>query len=500
MSDLVCCVDMGSTNIKAALFDERIQMIASEAASVAETIVDPTGVELDAAAQCELTVRLITRLMAGIEQQGGRVVAVCVTNQRATVVPCTYAGQAAGAAISWQDTRCEAEAEELAQLVGREHLQRCTGLPPSFLWTASKLLWLRKNRPEVWRAADRFVLLHDLVLKHLGAEGLVTDPSNASLTAMFDLQRGDWAPKILEIVGVSSRQLPQIRPAGSVAGAVSEGVAAATGLPVGTPLIVGGGDQQCAALGLGAIDPGHVALCLGTAAVVSCPSDHPVDETGGRFFCTAHVVPDRFVMEGIHNSFGSSLQWANGILGLETSHELEELAAEAPVGADGVVFLPHLAGIGSPDFDGNARGAFLGLGGSHGRAHLARAVLEGLALDLDRILEPMRPHAPLERIVVAGGGSILPLLGRILTDLTGATLLVSSQAEATLAGAAVLAWKGVGRYTSFDDAAAASAPSSAADLKPGLDRATRFALQARFARWVEAVGVVTRGDTTSEDA
>ena len=497
MSDLVCCLDLGSTNIKAALFDEHCRLITIESEATAQVGADSTGTELDAQAQCELTTRLVGRLMTTERVSQEKVIAVCVTNQRATVVPVANDGRAVGPAISWQDTRCENEAEELACLVGRERLSVCTGLPPSFLWTASKLLWLRKNRPGVWQRADRFVLLHDMVLKHLGADELVTDPSNASLTAMFDLTRGDWDPEILAALGLTRSRLPQLRPAGSIAGRLSEEVASVSGLAPGTPLVVGGGDQQCAALGLGVIDPGQVGLCLGTAAVLSCPTDHPVGETNGRFFCTAHVVPDRFVMEGIHNAFGSSLQWAVAMLGLKTGEDLEELAARAPVGAAGVVFLPHLAGIGSPDFDGNARGAFLGLDASHRPSHLARAVLEGLCLEIGRILAPMEPHAPFERMIVAGGGSTLPLLGRVMADLTDKELVVSQLTEATLAGAAVLAWMGAGRFQNFADAVAASEAKGGKEQRPRLEEETRRALRARFARWVSVVGAATRISNTA---
>jgi len=253
--------------------------------------------------------------------------------------------------------------------------------------------------------------------------------------------------------------LPEWVDSGAIVGKLSRKAARLTGLVEGTPLVAGGGDQQCAALGLGVLEPESAALCIGTAGVISHPSGRPVLDAHGKFFCTAHAAPGRFVLEGILNSFGSSLQWAVATLGLSHIAELEQLASNAPPGAGGTLFIPYLAGVGSPDHNSAARGIFAGLDLSTSGENLARAVFEGLSCETARILDAMDPGGFIRTLHLSGGLATVPFMASSLADLTGRNLLVSQSAEASLAGAAILAWTGAGAFESVSKAALSWASS-----------------------------------------
>ncbi|MBI5487793.1 MAG: hypothetical protein HY905_10715 [Deltaproteobacteria bacterium] len=457
---VVLSLDLGTTTFKAALCDDAGRLLART------SLPADSGLEFDAGVARDRALRVVSDLVRTGGVPPREILALAIASQRATVVPVGADGEASAPAISWQDSRTGVAAAELAAAVGAERYRRVTGLPPSFLWSVSKILRLRRERPDAFARTRRFVLLHDWVLRALGADDFVTDAANASLTGLLDAARANWSDEILEASRLTRDLLPRVVPSGTRVGGLSPTAALATGLPAGTPLVAGGGDQQCAALGLGVVDPGRAALCLGTAAVVSCPVDRPPDAPRGRFFCTVHVAPRRWVLEGIHNAFGASLRWAAAALGLPGVDALEELAAAGASG--GVRFVPHLAGAGSPDMESAARGAFVGLSLEHDRPALARAVFEGVALETRRILESLAADVQIDRLVVSGGASRGTLLVRLLADLTGRTLELCDEPDVTLVGAALLAWTGLGRFGDSREAALARTATAGATVAPAM--------------------------------
>jgi len=491
MSEYVCVLDLGTTGIKAGLLDETGRMASLVRAPASPVSRDAS--EFDANHTLEVVQQLIRDLVE--LRPGARIAAVSVASQRATTVPVSSEGRAVGPALSWQDTRAATAVAALSARLDPDRFETITGLPLSFLWTVSKLLWLRNERPTVWKSACRFVLLNDFVLRNLGTEDFVTDPSNASLTGLLSLDSLDWSDEVLDAAGLTRDRLPRLAPSGQPVGRVSRDASGRTGLAEGTLLVAGGGDQQCAALGQGVLDPGDASLCLGTAAVVSCPTDRPVTGNRGRFFCTVHAAPARWVMEGIHNAFGSSLKWALDLLGLSEEAELEGLARESE--SAGAVFVPHLAGVGSPDHVATARAALVGLGPAHGRAQVARAVYEGVALETRRILDAMEVRGPIRRLVLSGGPSATGFLPRILATLTARTLVVRACPESALAGAAALAWTGAGRYPDvFAAARAATTDGPAQELAPGHSEA----VESRYARYLECVTTLLSAPWNREEA
>lgn len=438
MSRVACCVDLGSSFIKAGLFRE--DGLALAISSVAAPPLDRHSGAFDADAFVACALSTMGQCLESVDAPTrDRVIGIALTSQRASVVPVDAEGEACGRALSWQDTAGQAELSRFMAAAGERRFRELTGLIPSVIFTASKAMRLRAG------GASAVPLLHDYVLRALGAPEFLVDPSNASVTGLFDVRRGSWSEELLSAADIEASALSRIAPAGHLAGGLSAEAAMVVGLPQGTPLFVGGGDQQCAALGAGVVSSGQAALCLGTAGVlthcVGSPDD--LDHPEGLLI-TRHVLGDVCNVEGIQNAYGLTLQWACDILSLESEDDLERLAASAESGTGGVVALPYLTGIGSPDYEPRVRGAILGIGPGTDRAKVARALVEGTAFELCRLLERANAARPIRELRVVGGASASRTALRTLAAVSGTDLVKVPAPEATLLGTAAVVFGGAG--------------------------------------------------------
>jgi xylulokinase len=284
------------------------------------------------------------------------------------------------------------------------------------------------------------------------------DKADGSGTMLFDLAARDWSPEVLAALRIDPAWLPPTHEGPAITGALTAEAAAATGLRAGTPVIAGGGDQAANAVGVGAVEPGVVALSLGTSGVVFATTDRPLFEARGRVHAFCHAVPGRWHMMSVMLSAAGSLRWFRDALAPGASYDdVVGPAAEVPPGAEGLLFLPYLTGERSPHPDPLARGAFVGLTLAHDRRHLARAVLEGVAFGLrdglDLMLEAGMPMPDVIR--ASGGGTSSPLWRQILADVLGAEIATVDTAEGAAYGAALLAAVGAGWQPSVESAAAA---------------------------------------------
>lgn len=304
----VCAVDVGTTRIKAlTVSEEGTPGPVAGAPSELET-PRPGAAEVDADALWRRTLGVLRQAAA----TAGQVAALAITNQRATVFVVDGAGTPLARGLSWHDRRGEQALSAWLERVGAAHFAQVTGLVPSALWSLSRILWWQQRGLP---PGARFATVQDWLLRRLGASEWVLDPANASAVGLLNVHSLTWDDALLQATGVARAQLPALAASGTPVGRLARGVAAATGLPAGTPLILGGGDQQCASLGAGVVDPGMVAANLGTAGVISAPCERPLIDRRGRLVCLAHVVPGRWVLEGLETSYGGGLTWGGDLLG-----------------------------------------------------------------------------------------------------------------------------------------------------------------------------------------
>jgi xylulokinase len=374
-------------------------------------------------------------------------------------------------AILWNDQRTSAECDEIRGRVGMPRLIEIAGNDALTGFTAPKLLWVRNHEPDVWRRVAHVLLPKDYVRLQLTADHAV-DRADGAGTLLFDLGARGWSAEILAALEIDPTWLPVTAEGPDVTGTISAAASAATGLRAGTIVVAGGGDQAANAVGVGAINPGVVALSLGTSGVVFAATDRPLVEPQGRVHAFCHAVPERWHLMSVMLSAAGSLRWFRDALAPGVAFaDLDALAAQVPAGSDGLWFLPYLSGERSPHPDPSARGAFIGLTVTHDRRHLARAVLEGVAYGLRDGLDLMveAGMAAPSQIRASGGGVASPLWRQILADVLGAEIATVQTAEGAAYGAAMLAMVGAGWFASVDAATSLVVVKPAAE--PGPDAA-----------------------------
>jgi xylulokinase len=439
MTHAVCCIDLGTTRVKAAFIDAEGGIIAFSGSGEQEFKKEYGIRGLDAAGIFNTVCELVKSCFEKGNVNASEVKAVVVTGQRATVLPVDAKGLPLTPAIPWHDTNCEKDIELFIKKMGADRFTEITGLPPSALWSLGKILWYGKTSPELYGKTGKFVLLNDYVNWRFGADLFITDYSSASVFGLLDLNELSWSDEMCREAGVRKDALPLLVGSGTEIGKINGETAQATGLLEGTPLIAGGGDQQCAALGAGAVSQGDASLCLGTAAVISCPLDRPMIGLYPGLFCTANVLRGMWMLEGINNSFSGAIDWACGILGVGKTVNIDRIYNDVPPGAGGITFFPFLSGIGSPDYKAGVRGAFLGLDTSHGKEEIIRAVIEGIVMETYRIIESIAGHFDLKGIILSGGPSALKSITSCFANLAGMDVYLNRNTETTLLGAALLA-------------------------------------------------------------
>ena len=465
-------LDISTTATKAILVDESGTVTALASASYEYEIPRPLWSEQDPSLWWDGARRAIAEVLTTSRLAGSDIVAVGLAGQMHGAVLLDSADRPLRPAMLWNDQRTGRECDEIREVVGRRRLIGLTGNDALTGFTAPKLLWVRRHEPETWKRLAHVLLPKDYVRLLLTGDHAV-DRADGAGTLLFDLAARDWSPEILDALDLDPAWLPRTAEGPDVTGAISAHAAAATGLVAGTPVVAGGGDQAATAVGIGAVDPGVVALSLGTSGVVFAATDRPVVEPDGRVHAFCHAVPARWHLMSVMLSAAGSLRWFRDALAPGVPFaELVDEAAGAPAGSDGLWFLPYLNGERSPHADPAARGAFVGLTAAHERRHLARAVLEGVAYGLRDGLDLMvgAGVAAPDSIRASGGGIESPLWRQILSDVLRADIATVASNEGAAYGASMLAMVGAGWFP--DTAATSSLVRPTTVATPGPDTET----------------------------
>jgi xylulokinase len=382
----------------------------------------------------------VSAIGAALTKAGARgedVAAIGLTGQMHGLVLLDASNEVLRPAILWNDQRTAHACDEIRDAIGFERLIEITGNDAVTGLTAPKLVWVRDHEPEVWAQVAHVLLPKDYVRLMLTGEHAV-DKADGAGTLLFDLAARDWSPEILDALRIPRAWLPTTFEGPEVTGTVSAAAAGATGLRAGTPVVAGGGDQSANAVGVGTIDPGTVALSLGTSGVIFAATDAPLRDPRGRVHAFCHALPDRWHLMSVMLSAAGSLRWFRDTVAPGVPYpDLVEPAATIPAGSEGLWFLPYLSGERSPHPDPLARGAFVGLTLAHDRRHLTRAVLEGVAFGLRDGLDLMVDAgmvAPSE-VRASGGGLASATWRQILADVLEADIVTVNTTEGAAFGA-----------------------------------------------------------------
>jgi xylulokinase len=366
-------------------------------------------------------------------------------------------------ALIWCDVRTGPQCLELTRQIGADRLIQLTCNPALTNFTLTKLLWTRANEPQLWSRVRAVMLPKDYVRFRLTGER-ATDMADASGTLLLDVAGRRWSDEMLQATHIDRALLPQLYESPDVCGTISAAGADASGLAPGTPVVAGAGDQAAGATGMGIVAPGAVSATIGTSGVVFAATDRPAVDPHGRLHTFCHAIPGRWHLMGVTQAAGLSLRWFRDQLACDDvvrdpGDPYDRLTAEAATvaaGSNGLLWAPYLMGERTPHLDPHARGALVGLTMSHTRAHIVRAILEGVAYSLKDTLTIFGElNVPMTRIRLGGGGARSRLWRQIQADVYGQEIEIVEAEEGAAYGAAMLAGVGARLWPSVDAAASA---------------------------------------------
>jgi xylulokinase len=468
-STLLVGVDMGSTNVKAVIYEPDGRTVAHASVPTTTHVPRPTWAYYDPRELWDKAVEVLHAATAQLDDPR-RIAGIAITSVGEAGVPIDKDGNPTYDAIAWFDRRTIPQRDRLEREIGEDAISARSGLSLMHIYSLCKLMWLQENEPEVWAKSVTWLHVADyIVFKLCGAKA--TDYSLASRTLVFNLARRDWDDDILAGAGIPRAILAPTVQSGTPLGAVTPDAAAVTGLPAGTVVAAGGHDHVCGAFAAGVVKPGQMLDSMGTAEALFLALDTPLTDpqVAHRGYSQgAHVAAGHYYVLGGLHSAGASVEWLRGVVGGIDHETMIAEAATAPAGSMGALFLPHLRSSNPPHPDSRGRAAFVGVTSDVTRGTLARAVLEGLAYEARASLEPLLAFAGLDAIpqtTAIGGGSKNELLLDIKASVINAPIRVLEVEEATALGAAMLGGLGAGVYRDVDDAVAAIR-SQAHDVAP----------------------------------
>jgi xylulokinase len=461
-ADLVIGIDCSTTAAKAVVWDAQGRAVAVGRRGYGLNHVRSGWVEQHAPDWWTATSAALAEAVA--KAGAAYIAGIGITHQRETFVCLDAVGEPIRPAITWMDVRATAEVEAF----GSAEVHRITGKPPNPTPAWYKLLWLRKHEPETIARTAHVVDVAGYLVQKLTGEW-ATSWACADPLGLVDLARFDYDDQLLAMAGLSRGKVSRLLPPGAIAGGLLPAVAAELGLPAGLPVVVGAGDGQSAGLGCNVTRPGRAYLNLGTGTVSGVHADRYSHATAYRTMGGA--VPGSYILETFIGGGTQNVVWFVEQLGVPNGaverrppeQSLEEAAALVPPGAAGLLCLPYWTGAMTPYWDGHARGAFVGLSGLHGKAHMYRAVLEGMALE-QRLLTTGVEAAtgePIAEILMLGGGSRSGLWCQIIADVLGRSVKLVREQESTALGAGIHAAAALGLHSGLH---------AAAEAMTGIDR------------------------------
>lgn len=472
-------LDVGSSSTKVILIDAVGKVLAVDAPEYAFRTPKPLWAEADPEDWWKATIAGIKSVLAKAGKTGSDVAGIGLSGQMHGLVMLDAEGKVLRPCIMWNDQRTAAECAEITKAIGREKILAVTGNPVLPGFTAPKILWVRKNEPEVYAKCAKVLLPKDYIRYRMSGV-FATEVSDASGMSLLDVPKRKWSSEMLDGCGIPASWMADVTESPDISSTLSAEAAALTGLVAGTPIAGGGGDQAAQAVGCGIVEEGLISATFGTSGVVFAHSKEYRGEPDGRLHAFCAAVPGEWHLMGVMLSAAGSLQWFRDALGAEeiAQHKaggkhpyakFDEMAATIPAGSNGLLFLPYLSGERTPYPDPYARGAFVGLTLRHGKAHMVRSVLEGITFGMLDSVELMRALGITSRTIIAsGGGARSSIWRQMMADIFNTPIALVNATEGAAYGAALLAAVGTKTYPDVRTAAKTCIATTMA-AQPGAD-------------------------------
>ena len=467
MAKFIVGIDAGTTGLKTMIFELNGNPVAHAYRGYPCTFPNAGWVEQNPwdlwNALCETSKEAIAK--AGIDPK--EIGSIAISSQRGTFFAIDKDWNPIEDAIVWSDVRATKEAQWIGEHFGIDKYYgiAASAMTPGFSY--SKFKWVRDNRPDLYDKAYLFVNGQEWLLHQLGSEEVFTDPSSLAMNGMMDVAKLDWSDELLDAINVSRDKLPQVKKTARQVGGISKKASELTGFAVGTPICVGGGDQQCAAVGSGIIKEGMAEITIGTAGVIVAAVDKVYPEPLHEIYFSGHANPGKWDMEGQVTMAASNLKWykdtfcdTEAAVSKTTGQDVYDIicaeAANAAVGSRGLLYFPFLQGQLTPYYCDSARAGYVGITPAHGKPEMARAVLEGVAYELNMSIDAMQRvlGRPFDVIRLSGGGAKSPLWRQIQADVYGVPVEKLKIFDCGLVGSAALGATAVGIFSSVEEAVA----------------------------------------------
>lgn len=458
-TNYVIGVDIGTTSTKAVLFKADGTIMSSHGIGYPLYSPTPDTAEQDPDEIFQAVIQSIKKTIQKGNVDPKDILCISFSSAMHSVIAVDTFGKPLTRCITWADNRSSHWAEKILKEMDGHTIYLRTGTPIHPMSPLAKLTWLRHEQPDLFASSHKFISIKEYVFFKLFGK-YVVDHSIASSTGLFNLKSLTWDEDALEVAGVTEDKLSELVPTTFSLNGVDVAYAKEMGIPVSLPFVVGASDGVLSNLGVNAIEPGVIAVTIGTSGAIRTVSDRPVTDPKGRIFCYA-LTEGHWVIGGPVNNGGMILRWirdqlgaseieAAKRLGIDPYEVLTAIAANVKPGADGLLFHPYLAGERAPLWNANARGSFFGLGLHHKKEHLIRSVLEGVIFNLYTVLlalqeligEPAKIHA-------TGGFARSELWRQMMADIFNLEVFVPESFESSCLGAAILGMYSLGEVDSL---------------------------------------------------
>lgn len=455
-------IDVGTTGSKVMAFDIKGKVVAQAYMEYNCTYPKANWVEQDPIMLIETVYELCEKIMKEDSIRADEIIGISVASQRSCTIFMDEQ-ETPLKMISWLDNRAGEQVEEIDKKISKERFYEITGLPLCTTWILPKILHTRKYDSELWSKTKKVIQLQDLIIKAMGVKGYYSDEPEGGFYGVWDNENFCYSDEILEKFNLSKDLFPEMKRSGENVGAVSAYVAERTGFLEGTPICVGIGDQNGAAIGAGIVKPGYISVSIGTGGLATALLDTCYRDPLGGAMITNHGIHGRWTFEGLQNAAAGAFRWFRDEIAAlekdrydsETYDILNKMIEKSPVGANGLLMLPYLAGSAAPRWNPSARGGFLGLTLSHDRATMARACVEGITLEQKDIMKSITKNGPkFEAVRIVGGATKSEIWNQIQADvynLPCETLVIK---DAAVLGAAICAGVGTGTFASIEEGVA----------------------------------------------
>ncbi|HBH82554.1 MAG: hypothetical protein A2X05_12460 [Bacteroidetes bacterium GWE2_41_25] len=457
-------IDVGTTSVKAVILNSAGDMFFSVSQEYALETGQNETCELDAEVYWNITCQVIKKIIGKSEINPDHISGIAFSSQGETIIMVDSSGKPLRKAIVWLDNRSVNEAGQIKDAFGAQYIMDITGQPEVVsAWPATRILWLRKNEPQIFDKVGKYLLVEDYLIFRMTGK-YCTEYSLVSSTLYFDISQKTWWKEMLDFLGISADQLSELYQSGVSIGTLTTEAISATGLSTGTRCVTGAYDHPAGAIGSGNIKGGDVTLTIGASMAMCVAIDRPVSDLSVKLPCQCHAIDGLYFLLPYGQTAGMVLKWFKDTfcsdeiekagLNRQDPYDLMIEQAERIIpGADGLIMLPHLMGTGSPEFNPKVKGVFAGIAMGMNKGHFVRAIIESVAIMIHHNIETMRKMGiSINVIHVLGGGSKSNLWNQILADVTGLPLITLINSENAAIGAGLLAGVGVGKFKDLDEA------------------------------------------------